>query len=427
MNPIRDQIGLVSYSTDASCALHLTHDYSSVNSTIDGLDPSGWTATRKALYTAIREMSTHKNPDPDAVHAVILMSDGEYNYYGDPLARGKGDSKYDWRTTQNDYTYFSGLGDSQQNMAVYAKSNSVRLYMISFSNDITENSTTWKTMDTLAEETGGKHYHAVTGDDLARIYTEIAGELKTEAGVNTAMNLDFGTIRVNDEDRVGSEVFTYVHEDGISTAIESWVDNKTGHYEIIPRHTRDDTSNWTASSPHLPFDIGTVQLGQTWETTFRLAVLADGNINIFGPDSAITFNDGAAELDLPATFITAVPDLNNTGLVYGTLHLTNPRYTSVEVPDFLTAAWDLVYTGSETVTETLEYSNDGGLSWVWFDTLTADNATTGGVTTLDVRNLPPGEYRVRVHADADDAPYTPPLAFPPIQIGGRQKPYIRLA
>ena len=427
MNPIRDQIGLVSYSTDASCALHLTHDYSSVNSTIDGLNPSGWTATRKALYTAISEMSTHKNPDPDAVHAVILMSDGEYNYYGDPLARGKGDSKYDWRTTQNDYTYFSGLGDSQQNMAVYAKSNSVRLYMISFSNDITENSTTWKTMDTLAEETGGKHYHAVTGDDLARIYTEIAGELKTEAGVNTAMNLDFGTIRVNDEDRVGSEVFTYVHEDGISTAIESWVDNKTGHYEIIPRHTRDDTSNWTASSPHLPFDIGTVQLGQTWETTFRLAVLADGNINIFGPDSAITFNDGAAELDLPATFITAVPDLNNTGLVYGTLHLTNPRYTSVEVPDFLTAAWDLVYTGSETVTETVEYSNDGGLSWVRFDTLTADNATTGGVTTLDVRNLPPGEYRVRVHADADDAPYTPPLAFPPIQIGGRQKPYIRLA
>ncbi|CVK33359.1 VWA domain-containing protein [Methanoculleus bourgensis] len=429
MNPARDRIGLVSYSTNADLDLPLGDDYSKVNSTVKDLSASGWTATRQALYLAIQEMVAHKNPDPDAVHAVILMSDGEYNYYGDPLARGKGSSKSDWSTTQNDYTYFSGLGDSQQNMAVYAKnnSNSVRLYMISFSNDITENSTTWETMDALAEETGGKHYHAVTGDDLARIYTEIAGELKTEAGVNTAMNLDFGTIQVNDEDRVGSGVFTYVHKDGVSTTIESWVDNKTGPYEIIPRHTRDDTSNWTASSPHLPFDIGTVQLGQTWETTFRLAVLADGNINIFGPDSAITFNDGAAELDLPATFITAVPDLNNTGLVYGTLHLTNPRYTSVEVPDFLTAAWDLVYTGSETVTETLEYSNDGGLSWVWFDTLTADNATTGGVTTLDVRNLPPGEYRVRVHADADDAPYTPPLAFPPIQIGGRQKPYIRLA
>jgi len=240
------------------------------------------------------------------------------------------------------------------------------------------------------------------------------------------MNLDFGTIQVNDEERAGSEVFTYVHEDEISTAIESWINNEAGHRrEIIPRHTRDDTLNWTASSPHLPFDIGTVQLGQTWEATFRLAVLADGNINIFGPGSVITFN-GAAELGLPATFITAVPDLNNTGIEHGTLHLTNPRYTSVEVPDFLTAAWDLVYTGSGTVTETVEYSNDGGFSWVRFDTLTADNATTGGVTTLDVRNLPPGEYRVRVHADADDAPYTPPLAFPPIQIGDRQKPYIRL-
>jgi hypothetical protein len=428
MNPIRDQIGLVSYSTDASCALNLAHDYSSVNSTIDTLNPSGWTATRKALYTAIQEIVAHENPDPDAVHAVILMSDGEYNYYGDPLARGERSSKYDWRTTQNEYTYFSDLRDDQQNMSVYAAENNTRLYMISFSNDITENSTTWKTMDTLAGATGGKHYHAVTGAALAKIYTEIAGELKTEAGVNTVMNLDFGTIRVNDEDRVGSGVFTYVHEDGISTAIESWIDNKNvQHHEIIPRHTRDDTPNWTASSPHLPFDIGTVQLGQTWEATFRLAVLADGNINIFGTGSVITFNDGVAELDLPATFITAVPDLNNTGIEHGTLHLTNPRYTSVEVPEFLTAAWDLVYTGSGTVTETLEHSNDGGLSWVRFDTLTADNTTTQGVTTLDLRSLPPGEYRVRVHADADDAPYTEPLEFPPIQIGNQQKAYIRLA
>jgi len=434
MNSARDRIGLVSYSTDASCALQLTNNYSRVNSTIDGLNPSGWTATRKALYLAIQEMAARKSPG--AVHAVVLMSDGEYNYYGDPLARGKGSDSYQWTDTKTDmYTYFPGLGGSKteggglhtnQSMSVYAAKNNIRLYMISFSNDITENSTTWKTLDTLAGATGGKHYHAVTGDNLTRIYTEIAGELKTEAGVNTAMNLDFGTIQVNDEERAGSEVFTYVHEDEISTAIESWINNEAGHRrEIIPRHTRDDTLNWTASSPHLPFDIGTVQLGQTWEATFRLAVLADGNINIFGPGSVITFN-GAAELGLPATFITAVPDLNNTGIEHGTLHLTNPRYTSVEVPDFLTAAWDLVYTGSGTVTETVEYSNDGGFSWVRFDTLTADNATTGGVTTLDVRNLPPGEYRVRVHADADDAPYTPPLAFPPIQIGDRQKPYIRL-
>ena len=143
MNPARDRIGLVSYSTDATCALHLTGDYSSVNSTIDGLSPSGWTATRKALYTAIQEMVARRNPG--AVHAVILMSDGEYNYYGDPLARGEGCDTRGWTETVTDlYTFFPELGGSKesggglhtdQNMSIYAANNNIRLYMISFSND----------------------------------------------------------------------------------------------------------------------------------------------------------------------------------------------------------------------------------------------------------------------------------------------------
>ena len=156
-------------------------------------------------------------------------------------------------------------------------------------------------------------------------------------------------------------------------------------------------------------------------------MLTDGNINIFGPGSKIRFNEGAAELDLPDTFITAVPDLTNTGLGSGTLHLANPRYTCTEPAlEFLTAAWDLSYTGAGTVTEIVEYSNNDGLSWVRFDTLTAGSTATGGVATLDVRDLPPGEYRVRVRASADDAPDAGVL-FPPIRVGERQTAYIKLS
>ncbi len=422
MDPTRDRIGLVPYSTDASCTIKLTDEHSRVNSTIDNLKASGWTATRKALYIAIQEMVARKNPD--AVHAVILMSDGEYNYYGDPLARGTEIYDHVWQKTQNNYTGLSVPESGQQNMALYAAENGIRLYMISFSDDIAEGSATWETMDTLAEVTGGKHSHAATGDDLARIYIEIAGILKTEAGVNTAMCLDFSTIRVNDEDRVGSEIFTYVP----ATTIESWIEDETGRHTIIPRYTRDDTPNWTASSPNLSFDIGTIRLGQTWEATFRLRTLAGGNANVFGSRSIITFNDGAAELGLPVTLITAVPDLTDTGLGYGALHLTNPRYTCPEpVQNVLTTAWDITYTGFGTVTETVEYSGDGGLSWIRFDTLTADNTTTGGTAALLVRNLPPGEYRIRVRASADDAPYIQPLEFPPIQVGEREKAYIRIS
>ena len=426
MDPARDKIGLVSYSTSTSCDLPLTYDYSGVNGVIGGLTPILYTATREALYVAIQEMIANKSSDHDAVHAVILMSDGEYNYYGDPLARGTGSNKKDWKTTQDNYYKFSELANNLQNMSVYAKTNNVRLYMISFSNDITQENTTWKTMDTLAEATGGKHYHAVTGADLARIYTEIAGDLKTEAGVDTTMTLDFDTIRVNDEYRPGSGVFTYIHEDGISTAIRSWVDNETGHHDIVSFHTIDQTDDWN-NTHTLAFDIGTVHLDQIWEAKFRLRVLTDGNINIFGPNSTIRFNGGAAELDLPDTYITAVPDLTDTGLGSGTLHLSNPRYTPPgPALEFITAAWDISYTGAKTVTEIAEYSNDGGLSWVWFDTQTAGRTTTGGVATLDVRDLPSGEYRVRIRASADDAPDAG-LLFPPISVGERPDAYIRLS
>ena len=442
MNLDRDRVGLVPYSTEASCDLPLAGDYSKVSSTIDRLtvDPGGWTATRHALYTAIQEMVANKSSNPDAVHAVILMSDGAYNYYGDPLARGKGETGYKLTTNPADsptdkYTFFGDLEGSKgvnggglrtdQNMSVYAKNNGIRLYMISFSNDITRQSATWKTMDTLAGATGGKHYHAATGADLAAVYAEIAGALKAEAGIDTTLTLDFGTIRVNDEDRPGERVFAYIHAANVSTAIESWVENETGHHELIPRHTIDQTDDWNDDHT-LRFDIGTVHLGQVWEATFRLRILTDGNINIFGPGSKINFNDGA-NLDLPDTFVTAVPDLTNTGLGSGTLRLANPRYTCAEpVLELLAAAWDLAYTGAGTVTEIVEYSNDGGLSWVPFETLTAGSTTTGGAATLDVRNLPSGEYRVRVRASADDAPDAAVL-FPPIRVGEPQTAYIRLA
>ena len=435
MDSSRDRIGLVSYSNGATLNQPLGKNYSKVTKAIKDLEASGYTATREALHIGIQEMVAKKSSDPDVVRAVILMSDGEYNYYGDPLARGTGSDSHIWTGARTDtYTYFSDLGGSRrdggglrtnQNMSVYAKNNGVRLYMISFSNDITRQSATWKTMDTLAEATGGKHYHAATGDDLARIYTEIAGELKTEAGVETRMDLDFGMVHVNDEDRPGERVFAYVHAANVSTAIESWVENETGHHELIPRHTIDQTDDWN-DHPTLRFDTGTVHLGQVWEATFRLRILTDGNINIFGPGSKINFNDGA-NLDLPDTFVTAVPDLTNMGFGSGTLRLANPRYTCAEpVLELLAAAWDLAYTGAGTVTEIVEYSNDGGLSWVPFETLTAGSATTGGAATLDVRNLPSGEYRVRVRASADDAPDVA-VFFPPIRVGEEQTAYIRLA
>ncbi len=122
-----------------------------------------------------------------------------------------------------------------------------------------------------------------------------------------------------------------------------------------------------------------------------------------------------------------MPDLTNTGLGSATLGVSNPRYTCAEpVLELLTVAWDLAYTGSGTVTESVEYSNDGGLSWVRFDTPTANSGVTSEASSLDVGDLPPGEYLVRIRASADDAPDAGAL-FPPIRVGEHHTVYIRLA
>ncbi len=445
MNPEQDRIGLVSYSGYTTRNLPLTGNFSGVSSTVDDLIEdlgSGiFTATRKALRDSIWEMNrTAGNANPNAVRAVILMSDGEYNCYGDPLARGTGfylsaippwaevlpEDSMLWKRAQMDYKYFWDLRESwfgigevwykgacqhtSQNMSVYAEKNNVRLYMISFTDEIKEGNTTWETMDILAGATGGKHYHAATGDDLARIYTEIAGELKAEAGVNTTMILNFENVEVNTNPVPGDQVFDYVYKDGVSTHIH----NQTGAGAVLYDDTIDQSDDEWKKSQSLHFGIGTIRLGQTWEATFRLKVNKTGNINIFNEslsNSFIAFDDSGEGLILPDTYITGV-DIDNTGIIspiYVTF--TAPEPDSGPYTDLVPLTWTTTYKGTEEVAISLAYSrNDDMRSPTTFATktlppgifVTADNTTTDSFM-MPIRDLPPGQYWITVTASARDA------------------------
>lgn len=440
MDPARDRIGLVSYSNGATLNQPLGKNYSKVTKAIKDLEASGYTATREALHIGIQEMVAKKSSDPDVVRAVILMSDGEYNYYGDPLARGTGSDSHIWTGTKTDtYTYFSGLGGSRrdggglrtnQNMSVYAKNNGVRLYMISFSNDITPENTTWKTMDTLAEITGGKHYHAPTGTDLARVYADIAGELKTEAGIDTAMTI-LENVEMSSDQVLGDsilipayEVFTYVHDATRSTYIhnQTQTDNPA-EPKVLFDGTIDQLNDWK-NNRKLSFNIGTIRLNQTWEATFRLAVNSsyrggeNNNINIFGDGAKVTFNNGedathADTLSLPDTFITIFPDLTNEGITSAFLDVefTGQMLGPGPYVDLVPLSWATTYNGTQGVDLFLtcsRYEDMRSPATFFTQTLdctkfsTEDNMTTNS-TLMDVRGLPPGEYWVTVTASARDA------------------------
>ncbi len=405
------------YDDYATLDLGLTRDLPAVKGALDGIVPDHGTPLRHGLKVSIDHLVAAAGDD--SVKAVVLLSDGDYNWYGDPLARGSGSTPHSpegYDTLARSYYRYADLPSNWQNLATYAADNDIRIFTISYSESLSSDARS--TLRSIAESTGGRYYHAPAPDALGPIYTDIAGVLKTEAGVNTTMSLDFSTVQVNGEDREGSGVFSYVYEDGVSTVITSWVENQTGNHAIISPTTINQTDDWS-DDRNLKFAIGTVHLGQTWEATFRLRALTDGNINVFGPGSTITFND-AAKLPLPDTLVTAVPDLSNTGFGSATLTLTNPRYTCMEpVREILTAAWDLTYTGAGTLTESVEHSNDGGLSWVRFGTV------TGEAASLDVRAFPPGEYLIRVRASADDVADAG-LLFPPIRVGEQHAAYIRI-
>lgn len=414
-----DGVGRHRYSDFATIDCGLTDDFEIVNSAVDTLIPYSGTPMRGGLYYAIEELVDKGGSD---VRAVILLSDGDYNWYGDPLARGsEGKGGYVWSSSSWRYIWdpdyvlgpdkfnnldrryyrFNDLPDDQQNLAVFAREHNIKIYSIAFAEDITSGGR--ETLRQLAETSGGKYYYAPTGDDLEAVYTEIAGELKVEAGVDTSVDLSFENVEVNGASMPGDEVFEYVHADGISTVIESWIENETGRSVVVPRHTEDQTADWQ-DDQSLHFEVGTVKLGQTWTTSYRLKVKTEGNINVFGPGSTISFNDsadgGADHLDLPDTFISARP--NSTDPVFGDVFLDVSNLGRVgtgPVTDLLTLEWDLDYNGTGTVTQEVKYSDDGQ-SWTPIKSLSPCTAAEVGAQTaiLDVRDLPVGRYNFGVLA-----------------------------
>ncbi|MDE4907848.1 hypothetical protein L0665_04380 [Methanogenium marinum] len=427
------------YADYATLDLCLTNEIDTANQTISQLVPMGGTPMRHGLYFAINELI--ENGDPDAVKAIVLVSDGDYDTGGDPLARDESFSKgncyrhqngycngncYRWRCGSDypcDYYYYDDLSsdDSQnlkwQNLSVYANDHDITIYSIAFGNGLTEDGT--DTLKTLATSTGGLYKYAPTGEDLAAIYLEIAGELRTEAGVDTTMDLMFTDIELNNETEVNgpdNRILEYQSVDNLSTLIKSWNTVLSPQWSedsdnvVRPLNFSDQTNDWENGNQKLTFDateIGTINLGQVWQTKFRLNVTKPGNINIFDNRSLITFN-GEDTLPIPKTYITAV--LNATGIDFTGLQVSDLVCVEVKNGDVisssLTMEWNLNYSGTNNVTQNLYYHKVGDGIWTNFNKMTVPGPVPVSFQTgqLCVADFPPGEYKLRVRAMADDAP-----------------------
>jgi len=405
------------YGDYATLDLPLTHDQTEFASEAEQLVPMSGTPMRGGLYRGLTELAG--NGRDGAVKAVILLSDGDYNWYGDPLARGEGsaDEPEHFGTLTGDYYAFSDLSDTEQDLSVYAGNHNISTHTIAYAGDISDGGKT--VLQELASRSGGTYHYAPTGAELAEIYTTIAGELRKEAAVNATMDVSFATVEVNNRTLPGSDVLCYVWSPPDSTHIRSWNETTVIRDEVI-----DQTADWEDDTT-LHWDVGTISLGQVWETTVAFRMFHTGNVNLFGVESLISFNEGEDTLHLPDTFITVVANQTDTGVESHTLDIHDVRCLSPEpFTELLPVGWEINYTGSEEIREEVAWSSDGGLSWTVFD----ERFTTGDQdsTALDVRDLPAGEYLVRVRATTPDSPGDTEQLAVPVRVGQASRAFIML-
>jgi hypothetical protein len=338
---------------------------------------------RRGIYEAVRqiindpEILAHKRDD--SVKAIVLLTDGAWNTGGDP----RGGSGADWYPE-------TGSGS----VITWAKNNKIKIFTIALGSEPNQGQ-----LQAYADETGGKAYVASSGLDLDAIYTAIAGELHTEAGVGTTMDLAFHNVEVNGALIPGLDALEYKCIPPKSTHEFSYNQSVA----VILDRFYDQTADWT-SDQSLHFEVGTIFIGGVWEANFSMKILRDGNIKILDSNSSIKFNDGS-ELPLPDTYITARPDNASAGPEGIGIWVKDVRRTDNGInPNSVDITWNLTYTGEEPVIrEDVEVLMEGTTDWSHRLTKYVGRTTEQDAMTMDISSLPSGTWVVRVKAYAPDA------------------------
>ena len=390
-------------SPDAQIEKDFSTDKAALISVINGYQDYGGTNYASGINAAIKEFNLHGTPGHNKT--IIIMGDG-VNMMA-PIAPGSLESYWpsDWYPRSNlGWMDESEIGRAAAvDAANRAKAQGITIYGAGFPTPIGGNS--YVDTDLMTRMTSpGAYYYAPSTNQLGAIFQYILGQVQIKAGVNTTAVMDFGTITINNASDTSGLVFDYVpdpptlpsHAPG-STFITMY--NKTGTI------FSNVTNQWPEWNTHktLTFNIGTVNVNETWETTFRLKVLKEGNINVFGNNSVIKFEDsmhtGVDTMLLPPTYITSSQNLTMTGMTMKTTTLMNLRCTEPgEIMALLPVAWNTSYTGIDVVRERVYYSVNNE-PYIQFDEITGIlPGQSAQQAQLDITKLPPGGYQIKVVA-----------------------------
>ena len=181
---------------------------------------------------------------------------------------------------------------------------------------------------------------------------EIISEL---CGANTQMTISFDNIKINKTYTAtnGSELYDYIPVDipaglpvGVMSAPSTTINSSARTSIIWPNNTQS-IINQSNQFPNLQFTVGKVGLKKNWSTTFRLKAKKIGCYNLFGPGSEINFGMGTLPLTLPDVPICVNTTVNDTGVLQGTLDVSNLHtVSSGPFADFVPLQWNTYYNSS---------------------------------------------------------------------------------
>lgn len=414
MDISKDRIGLVTYESSASLLNSLSMDFAGVNANLAAMVPLSGTNQREGTFVALENMIA--NPKAGAVRAIIVMTDGQYNTWGDPLARGSGSTSLPHSSSTTGYYIIPSL--ATQNLSRYALDNEIKIYTVTFGTDakIQPGEPLYKTMTAIATITGGEHFHATDGYQLTDVYETIAGKLQETAGGETVVGLDFGTMKINDDPLLNiGDYMDYVYIPGESTLINKSHTSSFGVYTQQLLETKDHRGEW-GSDKKITLDVGTIKLNETWRATFQMELTQAGKIDLFGPDSsAISFTDAATGTTqtgfIPAMQCRVRDSIVDTGFGTKSLFVDNLTFVASPSADTWTIKWNTTYDGDKTVEEVVFYRIAGDPQWktvpsgMFFKTgQRFEESTPFTFSTSDTSLWPAGKcFQIQVVAGAVDA------------------------
>jgi hypothetical protein len=370
-----------------------------MNAELDTLASLKLTGGAKNYYDSL-DASLNKiradGEQPDRVKVIVFLSDG-----GSILT-----------DTEKELLRLKAIGDGSD-------AQLIRIFTITYTNNPNDPSGA-RQLEDLAHATDGDHFIARDPGELYRRFQEILAIISELCGANTQMAISFDNIKINKTytETNGSELYNYIPVAipagllvGVMSAPSTTINSSARTSIIWPNNTQS-IINQSNQFPNLQFTVGKVALNKTWTTTFRLKAKKVGCYNLFGPASEINFGNGTLPLILPDIPICVNTTVNDTGVLQGTLDLTNLHtVSSGPFADFVPLQWNTYYNSSNNAyfaTEKIYYNIAGG-PWVQFNTKSVPAAdyvqlTPPSPLLFDVRDIPRGStINIWVHASAPDA------------------------